>query len=266
MTDDQRHHDGVDDEVRFHLDARADELVAGGMRGEDARAQALREFGNVDDARTYMSRLEERSQTEGRRKRHMSEFGQDVRVALRRLRAAPAFTLAAVLTLALGVGANAAVFSVVNAVLFRPLPFPAAEQLYAVYSANRAAGQLQAGVSAVDLDDWRAQRQAIEDLGGFWYAEGSSGLDLTGRGDPRRLSGVFITPGFFSTLGVVPVQGRLPREDEMVRGGPDRVAVLSYGFWQREFGGASDTPGSTLMLGDAPFEVLGVLPAEFRFP
>ena len=161
---------------------------------------------------------------------------------------------------------NAAVFSVVRAVLLRPLPFPQSDRLYMVYSANRTAGRLDAAVSPVDLDDWRARRQAIEDIGGSFYAEGSSGLDLTGRGDPRQLSTVFVTPGFFRTLGVTAVSGRLPREDEMVRGGHDRVAILTHGFWQREFGGAPVQSGLTMTLNGEPYDVIGVLPNDVRFP
>ena len=179
----------------------------------------------------------------------MGELLQDVRYALRRLRAAPGFATVVVITLALGIGANTAIFSVVRSVLLRPLPFPEAEQLYAVYSANRTAGLLRASVSPVDFDDWRAARREIADLGGYWYAEGSSGVDLTGRGAPRRLSTVFATAGFFSTLGLSPIEGRLPREDELVRGGADRVVVLSHRFWIQEFGGARDAVGTPVPIG-----------------
>jgi putative ABC transport system permease protein len=260
---------GVDDEVRFHLQARAEELMAGGMPRDAARAQALREFGDLDDARRYMSWLDQRTAAAARRRHYMDDIRQDLRTAVRRLRAAPGFTIAAVLTIALGVGINAAVFSVVRAILLRPLPFPKADQLHMVYSANRTGGRLEAGVSPLDLDDWRARRQTIEDLGGYFFAEGSSGLDWTGHGDPRRLSTVFVTPGFFTTLGVLPVTGRLPREDEMVRGGHDRVAVLTYGFWQREFGGAPLQNGLTMLtmtLNGEPYDVVGVLPDDLRFP
>lgn len=196
----------------------------------------------------------------------MSEFSQDVRYALRRLRAAPAFAVTAVLTLALGIGANAAIFSVVHGVLIRPLPFPDPDRLYAVYSSNRTADILRGPVSPVDLDDWRASRQVIEDIGGSFYAEGSSGTNLTGRGAPQRLSAVTVTPGFFNALGVQAQRGRLPREDELVRGGPDTVALLSHAFWMREFGGAADAVGSTLTLGGKPHTVIGVLPAALRYP
>jgi predicted permease len=196
----------------------------------------------------------------------MRDIQRDLRYALRRLRASPGFTVAAILTLALGIGANTAIFSIVNGVIFRRLPFPDPERLYAVYSANRTADMLQASVSAVDLDDWRAQRQQIEDLGGYFYAEGSTGIDLTGRGDPRRLSVVFFSPGFFSALRAQVLHGRLPLEHEMVRGGSDRVVLLSHGFWMTEFGGSPAVVGSSLTLGASPYQVLGVLPPDMRFP
>ena len=186
----------VDEELRFHIDARTEELVAGGMGRADARRQAAREFGDVDDARRYMRRMDWRTERDRRRRDYMGEFRQDVRYALRQLRAAPVFALTAIVTLALGIGANTAIFSVVSAVLLRPLPFPDPDRLYAVWSANRTANALQAPVSPVDLDDWRAQRQQIEDLGGYFYSEGSTGIDMTGRGQPRRLTVVFVTPGF----------------------------------------------------------------------
>ena len=258
--------DSVDDELRFHIESRAAELVRGGADPSEARAQALREFGDLDDARVYMTRVDQRLRTRRQRSDYMGELLQDVRYALRRLGAAPGFAAVAVLTLALGIGANTAIFSVVRSILLRPLPFPEADQLYAVYSANRTAGLLRASVSPVDLDDWRAGRREIADLGGYWYAEGSSGVDLTGRGAPRRLSTVFATAGFFGTLGVSPVEGRLPREDELVRGGSDRIVVLSHRFWIQEFGGAGGAVGTALTLEGSPHVVVGVMPPSFRYP
>ena len=258
--------DDVDAELRFHIESRTAALVAAGWSHDAARAQAIQEFGGVDDARRYMYRMDDRVDAARRRRNYMSEFRQDVTYAWRRLRAAPGFALTATLTLALGIGANTAIFSMVNGVLLRPLPFPEPDRLYAVYSANRSADLLQSSVSPVDLDDWRAQRRAIEDIGGYFYAEGSSGTNLTGRGAPRRLSVVTFTPGFFTALGVTPAHGRLPREDEMVRGGPDRIAVLTYGFWMREFGGDASAVGATLTLGGEPYTVIGVLAPEMRFP
>ena len=141
----------------------------------------------------------------------MDTLRQDLRLALRRLRSAPAFSLAAIATLAIGTGANAAIFSVVYAVLLRPLPFSRPSDPYMLFTMNRTASQ-RAGVSAVDLDDWRAQKQSLVDLGGYFYADGATGMDLQNRGEPRRLTAVFVSPGFFSALGVAPAQGRLPRK------------------------------------------------------
>ena len=196
----------------------------------------------------------------------MGELRTDIRYALRRLIAAPAFTITGIATLALGIGATTAIFSLVYGVVFRPLPFPQPDNLYAVYSANATAGSMRAAVSAVDLDDWRAARRDIEDIGGVFFRAGSSGIDLTGRGEPRRLPAAFFSPGFFSALGVIPAAGRLPREEEMVRGGPDDVVVLSHTFWVREFGASPDAIGATLTLRGVPSIVVGVLPPSMRFP
>jgi predicted permease len=191
---------------------------------------------------------------------------QDIAYGFRTLRRAPTFTLTAILTIALGVGANTAIFSVVHGIVFKPLPFPHPEQLVRVWSANPGASSTQASVSAVDLDDWRAQRTQLTDIGGWWFADGGSGVDLTGAGDPERLSVAFVTPGFFPTLGVQPMLGRLPREDEMVRGGNDRVIVLAHGFWQRRFGADSSIMDSIVTLNGEPYRVVSVMRADMRFP
>ncbi|MGE0353703.1 MAG: ADOP family duplicated permease [Gemmatimonadales bacterium] len=258
--------DDVDDELRFHLDMRREDLVARGLTPADAEARARHEFGDLEDARRYLNTVDRGTEASRRRRDYMGDLKDDVIYALRQLRRAPAFTLAAVLTLALGIGATTTIFSVVNGVLLRPLPFHQPEELVRVWSANPETGNLHAPVSAVDLEDWRAQRKVIADLGGYWYSEGGSGIDLTGAGDPLRLSVAFVTPGFFPTLGVQPERGRLPREGEMVRGGPDNVVVLAHGFWQRQFGASASVVGTTLTLGGRPYEVLGVMPPSFRFP
>jgi len=196
----------------------------------------------------------------------MSDVVTDVRYALRTLWRQPGFTLVAILTLALGIGASTAVFSLVNGVLLRPLSLRDPDRLFAVYSANHSAGRLDAGVSPLDIDDWRAQQRVFTDLGGYWLSDGLSGLDFTGAGEPQRLSTAFVTPGFFGALGAMPEGGRLPREDELVRGGPDKVVVLSHGFWQRQFGASNGVFGTTVTLNGAPYEVIGALPAALRFP
>jgi predicted permease len=196
----------------------------------------------------------------------LGDWWQDVRYGVRTLRRQPGFTTVAVLTLALGIGASTAVFTLVNGVLLRPLSLPEPDRLFAVYSANHAAGRLDAGVSPPDVDDWRAQQGVFADLGAYWFSDGLSGLDFTGAGEPKRLSTVFVTPGFFGALAVTPAVGRLPREDELVRGGPDKVVVLTNGFWQRQFGASAAVLGTTVTLNGAPYEILGVLPPGLRFP
>src|SRR5437868_14495060 len=124
------------------------------------------------------------------------ELRQDTRYALRTLLRTRGFAAVVIATLALGIGANTAIFSVVNGILLRPLPFPRPEQLLKVWSANNAAGSSKAPVSPLDLDDWRAQRTVLADLGGWLYQPNGSGIDLTGQGDPRRLEATFVTPGF----------------------------------------------------------------------
>jgi predicted permease len=258
--------DDLDDEVRFHLEARAEALIREGQTPDEAARQARREFGDLDGLRGYVRGLEPSEGSTRRWRAHVALIGQDVRYAWRGLRRAPAFTLTAALTIALGIGGTAAVFSVVNSVVFRPLPFSEPGQLYAVYSANRTADLLRAAVSPVDLDDWRARRDRLQDVGGFWYAEGNSGVTLTGRGAPRRLSSVFIERGFLSTLGVEPARGRLPRDEELVRGGPHDVVMLTHRFWTREFGADPAVVGSALTVNGRPFTVIGVLPASMTYP
>jgi predicted permease len=191
----------------------------------------------------------------------------DIRYALRTLGKNPAFTIVAILTLALGIGANAAIFSVVNGVLLKPLPFPHPEQLLRVWQDESSNGTMIPGpVSAMNLDDWRARRRVLADIAGYHYREGQSGTDLTGIGEPQRLDATFVSPGFWTTLGVKPQLGRVPRDDEMVRGSNDRLVVLSYAFWRRQFGATSSVIGQRLTLGGGSYEVVGVMPASFQFP
>ena len=257
---------------RFH-DAFADDMVAvfaelARRRGTRALIEELpglvvlavraRRSDKTTRAHEVNARLEENM---------LDSLAQDVRFAVRALRQAPAFALVAIVTLALGIGANTAIFSVVNGVLLKPLAFPHPEQLLRVWQVESVNGTTdRTVVSAVNLDDWRARRRQLADIGGYFYAEGMSGTDLTGIGEPQRISAAFITPGFWNTLGVAPEIGRVPSDAEMVRGANDRVVVLSYDFWQREFGGARSVVGQRVTLGGKSFEIVGAMPPSFRFP
>ena len=244
----------LDDELAFHLEMEAAAGVRRGASPELAQLAARRLFGGV-------ARIKDECR-DARGVMLVEDATRDVRIAMRSLRRTPGFTLIALLTVALGIGANTAIFSVVRGVLLRPLPYPDADRLVRIWqkttdvSADR--GSDRAAVSPVDIDDWRAQRRVLAELGGYWFAEGASGIDLTGEGEPQRLSAAFVTPGFFATLGLPAVVGRLPRDDEMVRGADDHVVVLAYGFWKRQFAGASSVIGKPLTLGGESYTVVGV--------
>jgi len=205
--------------------------------------------------------------TESRFRERFGELNGDARFALRTLAKNPAFSLVAILTLALGIGANSAIFSVVNGVLLKPLAFPNPEQLVRVWQVEVVKGVANPGTaSAVNLDDWRARRRMLADIGGYFYIEGMSGTDLTGVGEPQRISTTFVSPGFWNTLGVAPEVGRVPRDEEMVRGANDKLVVLSHDFWERQFGGSTSVIGRRVTLGGQSYEIVGVMPPSFRFP
>jgi len=155
----------------------------------------------------------------------------------------------------------------VNGVLLKPLPFAQPDRLVRIEQVENVNGTPVPGVvSAVNLDDWRAQRRVLADMGGYFFREGMSGTDLTGEGEPQRVDAAFITPGFWTTLGVRPQIGRVPRDDEMVRGSNDRLVVLSHDYWQRQFGGAPSVVGKRITLDDKSYEIVGVMPRDFSFP
>ncbi|HKG90336.1 MAG TPA: ABC transporter permease [Gemmatimonadaceae bacterium] len=250
----------MDDEMRYHVDMEARELERGGMSPAGARRAALVAFGGV-----------ERFKEEGRDARGVTmldELRQDAAYAVRAARRAPGFTTVAVLTLALGIGATTAIFSVVRGVLLRDLPFADPGRLVRVWATNPSRSETRSALSLPDLEDWRREGTvpgaAVERLAGFSTLP--SGLVLADGGEPVRLRTAFISEDFFATLGVRPLVGRLPTPAEF-REGRDRVVVISEGLWRSRFGGDPGiAAGRTVRLNDEPFAVLGVLPAEVRFP
>jgi predicted permease len=182
----------------------------------------------------------------------------DVRYGLRTLRKNPGFATIAILTLALGIGANTAMFSAVNAVLLSPLPFAQPERLVQLWETESAVPQ--APFSAPDFVDWRAQNQTFDDMTLYSWP---TSLNLSGAGRPEHISGVLAQANFFSVLGSVPTLGRtfVSGEDQA---GRNHVAVLSYGLWQRRFGGTRDALGKGIELGGEKYQIVGVMPADFR--
>ncbi len=184
----------------------------------------------------------------------------DLRFALRQLLKNPGFTTVAVLTLALGIGANTAIFSVINAVLLRPLPFGEAGQLVRIYESRPQANLVQGPISPPTFQDWRSQATVFEGIAAF---HGAAPFNLLGGGDPERLRAVHASGNFFSVLRVKPLLGRtFSPENER----DDRVVVLSEGIWRRRFGGSPEIVGQTINLDKFSYTVLGVMPASFKFP
>ncbi len=192
----------------------------------------------------------------------MTTLWQDIRYGVRMLMKNPGFTAVAVLTLALGIGANTAMFSVVNAVLLRPLPFKEPGRLVTVWERNPKQGYEQNAVAPANFADWRTQNQSFAQIAMF---ERWRGLNLTGPGEPVRVIGFKVTANLFPLLGVTPVHGRrlIPEEETP---GRDRVVVLSHGLWQRRFGGDADIVGRTVSLDGESYTVVGVMPRGFLFP
>jgi predicted permease len=194
----------------------------------------------------------------------MTALWQDVRYALRSYGKSPGFTLVVVGTLALGIGANTAIFSVVHGVLVKSLPYRDPERIVRIGHVRPEGGRLAGTFSPQDFDDFAREKPGISSVASFKFVPGQTGMSLTGRGDPMRVEACFVSAGFFETLGVVPAAGRTLLPAENVRG-RDRAAVLSDRLSRRAFG-TENAAGRTLLLEGNPFTVVGVMPPSFQFP
>lgn len=186
---------------------------------------------------------------------------KDIRFALRLFAKNPVFTFVAVVTLALGIGANTAIFSLVNSILLKPLPYRDPDQLVRVIQASPKLGLATWGVSQADFNAYREQNRSFEALAIY----NAGGINLTGEGEPERLPVSNVTADFFKVLGVNPILGRAFQEGEDTAGRND-VCVISYGFWQRRFAADRNVVGRTLKLNQTPVQIVGVMPANFKFP
>ncbi|MDB4875800.1 MAG: permease [Gemmatimonadetes bacterium] len=242
----------VDDELRFHLEMRARDYAARGLPPDAARRAAYERFGDYDSVQTALRAHDQELVRIQQRRDFVDDLIQDLKCALRSLRRAPGFTLVAVATLGLGVGANTAVFSIVDAVLLRALPYPNPEQLAAV-----------AGAGAVLAEATRIRELSRSFTDVATYRATSVGL--SGDGEPERLDVTAVSANLFSTLGVGAAMGRTFAGDENVAGHTN-VVVLSNGLWIRRFGGDRRVVGRNILIEGAPFTVVGVMPADFAFP
>lgn len=185
----------------------------------------------------------------------------DLRFAARVLSKSPLFAAVAILTLGLGVGANSAIFSLVNTVLLRPFPFPEPDQLVFVWEDTNMFGLKDSVVAMGNYMDWRARNHVFQQMGALEQRR----YLVTGAGEALQIQGSIVTASLFRTLGVKPAIGRLFREEED-QPGTAKVAVLSDGFWRRLFGGDPSVLGKTLVLNEEKYEIVGVMPPGFRFP
>jgi putative ABC transport system permease protein len=191
----------------------------------------------------------------------MVDVTRDVRYALRMLLRAPAFTAIALVTFAVGIGINTAVFNVVNGVLLRPLPYPDAGRITLLWMDNRREGIKEDITSYPTYVDWRTQSTSYLYMAAF----SPRAVSLTGAGEPERLQGAAVTANFFDVMGVMPIVGRLFAVDNETPGN-DGVVLISQGLWQRQFGGAPDALGRTMNLNGRPHEIIGVMPATLSWP
>ncbi len=190
-----------------------------------------------------------------------SALSRDVRYAFRTLLRTPGFTLIALATFAIGIGVNTAVFSVFNGVLLKPLGYPDADRITMIWNDNRRQAIKEDITSYPNYRDWAEQSQSYAHMAAYT----PSSFNLTGADEPERLRGAQVTANFFDVMGLSPLMGRVfTRENETA--GQDGVVVLSYGFWQRRFGGRSDVLGQTIVLNGGPHEIIGVMPGTLRMP
>ena len=244
--------DGLNEEMRFHLDQQTEKNISRGMTPAEARRQALIRFGGLE-------RVKEETRDEFR-PALVEDFLRDLRYGARALGRAPGFTAVATLTLALGIGANTAIFSVVNGVLLKPLSYGEPDRLVFVWERNTAIGKDRDLVAPPNYQDWQAQNAVFDALGAYRF----NGFALTGSGEPESVTAITVTASVFRVLGVEALIGRTFTDEEERR--RDRVVVLRHEFWQRRFGGDRSLVGKSITLTGAPFTVVGVMPPDFRFP
>jgi putative ABC transport system permease protein len=248
----ERYERELDAELRFHIDMLTEQNVRAGLQPQAAREAALKTFGVVDrvkdDVRdTWLSRLFE-------------TFVQDLRYGVRSLRRNPGFAAIVVVTMALGIGANTAIFSVVNGVLLRPLPYEDGERLVVLHQQQPLAGREDIGFSYQEILDYRRAQslEGVVEFHNMWFI-------LLGRAEPQRVATGVVSANFFDLLGVKPMFGRT-FVDADDRPGAPAVLVLSHGYWKSAFGGDPSVVGKVFQMNDRPHQVIGILPPVPQYP
>lgn len=246
----------LDAEISANLEFAVEDNIKQGMTADEARRRALIQFGGVAQAKEQ--------QREARGLPWLDVLLQDLRFTLRTLGRDSGFTVIAVIILGLGIGANIAVFSVVNTILLRPLPFHNAQQLVRILSKNERGGESSMTYSTDAVEDFQRRNQSFQEVSGYFAFSTPDNVKLMGNGQPQPVTGLSIAGNFFHTLGVEPMLGRLFAPEECVRHGRP-VVLLSHGFWKRQFGGNPEIVGQSINLDGTPVTVIGVMPGTFDF-
>jgi predicted permease len=243
----------VEDEFEFHFEMRVEELRAQGLSPKDARSEALRGFGDIQHVKMICKTLAEERESLMRRTQWWSDWRHDIRYAFRQLTVSPVLTIVLVFTIALGIGSTVAIFSVVHAVLLRPLAGDDSERIVWVYETFRT----RTGSASVGhFHDWTEQNTVFEHT-----AAGSRGSFNLSDGEPERVPGMRVTPGYFRVIHIAAVLGRYFSEGDVAR--DPRVVVLSHGLWQRRFAGDPSIVGRTIRIYGETHTVIGVAPPEY---
>jgi len=252
------------DEVRFHLDAKTDDLISQGWKPDAARREAERQFGNVRAVQRAGKKAGERMEQRKRWNDRWSDYLRDVRYTFRKLGHDPGLATVAILILALAIGSNVVVFSVVNTLLLRPLPFPDSQQLVWIGPPPQKCGKSCETYSADAYEEFRDQTRSYQGITGYEAFTGPDNLRLTGHGEPQPATGIEVMGNFFQVLGVQPKIGRLFTADE-TRMGADPVVLLSDPYWRRQLAADPNIVGKTIDLDSTPTTVIGVLPPSFDY-
>jgi putative ABC transport system permease protein len=250
----------MEEEMRFHLEMQIEQNLSSGMAAEEAHYAARRRFGNQTWLKEVSREMWSLSSIE--------TMIQDLRYGMRTLMKSPGFAVVAAMTLALGIGANSAIFSVVNAVLIKPLPYREPDRVVQFWETNPLKNwtdEKGAPVAPANLFDWQKQNQVFEEIAAVIGFRGLPGLQMESGGEPERIKGAYVTGNIFSVLGANAMIGRTLREEETWEG-KHTVAVLSYGLWRRRFGADPKIVGRKITLNGREREVVGVMPPDFYFP
>ena len=240
-------------ELQQHYDREIERHVAAGLPVTEARRRARLDIGSIDDL-TEASRA-------ARGVAWWDALRGDVGYAFRQIRKRPGFSAAAILTLAIAIGATAAVFAVVDAVLLRPLPYPSSDRLYSLFEVNSRGNIGRTRATALNFMDWQRQAALFEGMA----AHAGTGFTLTGRGDPEFTLGQLVTTNVLDVLRVTPMLGRTFLPHESVAGS-HRVVILTHGLWVAHFGGDRSVVNTITTINGEPWEIIGVLPPAFAYP